>query len=192
MKTTLLIIALAVSLATATKSRAQILDQTGPYGPVGWSSSATLCKIRPNSAANSFNYGNGTVAFTATSYGTIGLACNMPGTMNGVAYSDINALAFTFSDNSGQTGGCTVSVYLVDLTKANSSVAAIRLHDADGWSSGQSFSGIWTAQIGLTSNTWPLNPNHIYQVVINLYRPQSAVGVCNPTAYGAYLEDLIS
>ncbi|HTS56334.1 MAG TPA: hypothetical protein VMH03_02220 [Terriglobales bacterium] len=186
----LLIIALAASLATATQAHAQTMDQTGPLGTVGWSSAATLCKLHPNSAASSFNYVKGTVAFTATSYGTIGLACTVPGISNGLAPSDINALAFTFSNSSGQTGGCTVGVYHVDRTRAASNVAAVAATADSGWTSGQSFSGIWTGNLFLT-NTYPLNTAHFYEVDIYLYRPQSAVGVCNPTAYGAYLENLV-
>jgi hypothetical protein len=184
MKTTLFVIAVAVILAGATLAQAQaVLDQTGPIGSVGWSTPATFCQKLPNSAASKFNYVSGAVSFTGTSYGTIGLACVIPGIMNGVSESNINAFGINFLDASGQTGGCTVSAYLVNRTNGNH----------DGWVSGRSYgSPVWTVNAPMTGNTYPLNTNqNNYEVDIYLYRPSSAVGVCNPTAYGAFVEYVI-
>jgi len=62
-----------------------------------------------------------------------------------------------------------------------------------GWSNGESFSGsVWTVDIGLISNTFPLNTRNFYEVDIYLVRPETAVGVCNASAYGAYTEEIIS
>jgi hypothetical protein len=204
MKTRLLIIALTLNLASATLMLAQ--QQTGPSGIIGWSESAILCKALPTSAPSSFNYVTGAVTFTATSYGTIGLLCTVPGIANQLAPDaqglpslpknlsgtvdagvgcdtpgcGINSFAFSFLDPGGQAGGCSVSAYLVDRTTGLNT----------GWSSGSSWSGgVWTVDVGLNpSTTYPVNTKHFYEVDIYLSRPESAVGVCNPTAYGAYLE----
>jgi hypothetical protein len=183
MKTTLFVIAFAVILAGATLAQAQtVLDQTGPIGSVGWSTSAVFCKIHPGSAASTLSYVDGTVKFTSTSSGTILLVCPVPGIMNGVPVGNINAFGLNFLDASGQTGGCTVNVTLTNRTTRK----------YDFWTSGQSFSGsVWTANVPMTGNTYPLNTSDNYDVDIYLYRPASAVGVCNPTAYGVFLEYVI-
>ena len=178
MKTRLLIVALAANLACASLLHAQ--QQTGPSGIIGWSQEAALCTKLPGSAASSSNYEIGAVTFTATSYGTIGLACTVPGIANGVSPSGINAFAFSFLDPGGEAGGCTVSAYLVNRTAPA---------DAAGWSSGQSFSDkVWTVDVGAGP---ALNMSDFYDVDLYLYRPKSAVGVCSPAAYGAYLEEII-
>ena len=183
MRTKLFAIAFAVILAGATLAQAQpILDQTGPVGSVGWSTSAVFCRIHPGSAASTLSYVDGTVKFTGTSSGTILLVCPMPGIMNGISVSNINAVGLNFLDASGQAGGCTVNVTLTNRTT----------HAYDFWTSGQSFSGsVWTANVPMTGNTWPLNTSDNYDVEIYLFRPASAVSVCNPTAYGVFLEDVI-
>jgi hypothetical protein len=99
MKTRLLIIALAVNLASATLTHAQQLG--GPSGSVGWSETATLCKLLPGSPATTFNYATGAVNFTSRSFGKIGLACSVPGIMDGVDVGSINSYAFSFNDPSG-------------------------------------------------------------------------------------------
>jgi hypothetical protein len=188
MKTRLPIIALAVNLASATLMLAQTPHQGVPYGHIGWNESATLCKLLPGSAASSFNYETGGVTFTATSFGTISLACTVPGIANGVAPGNINAYAFSFLDPGGEEGGCSVNVYAVD----RSGPAVV-----SDWSSDGSFSGtfepgeglepFWTVDVFLPSNV-NLASGHFYDVDISLVRPHSAVGVCAPTAYGVYLE----
>jgi hypothetical protein len=46
-----------MGLACADQSHAQILDQNGPLGIIGWSSSAPLCQVLPGSPAIFINYG---------------------------------------------------------------------------------------------------------------------------------------
>jgi hypothetical protein len=174
-------LALALSLASANQLLAQVtLDKTGPAGSIGWSSSATLCKILPGSAPSTLYYPAGTVTFGKNNFGTIGLICSMPGIVNGNDPRLINNVAFSFSNPNDQYG-CSVSVYFVDRTTGLS----------NGWASDRSrdFSGIWTANVGLNGNTLPLT-NHTYDVDIYLYRPRSGINLCNPIAYSAFMEQV--
>jgi len=185
MTTRLLIAVLAVNLANATLMVEQ--QEGGPSGSVGWSESAALCRLLPNSAASSFNFETGAVTFNGASYGTIGLACTVPGIANALSPFVINAYAFSFLDPSGEPGPttpeCSVAAYLVDRT-----APAV----LEGWSSEKSFSGsrFWTVDVHLNNSNNNLVNGHFYDVDIYLFRPKSAVGKCSPTAYGAYLEDL--
>jgi hypothetical protein len=86
----------------------------------------------------------------------------------------------------GQTGGCTVAAKFVDDSTGVTT----------SWSSGVSFGArlgfrdLWTVDIG-TGNNFPFNTADLYEIDIYLTRPQSAVGVCNPTALGVYMEDVL-
>jgi hypothetical protein len=171
-----------IGFACADQSHAQFLDQNGPFGAIGWSSSAPLCQVLPGSAASFTNYSApSSVSFAANSFGTIGLICNMPGIMNGLTPSDMNYVAFTFS-NPNASSGCTASVQLVDRTTAT---------PVYSWATPQStsYNGIWTVNAGSPTIS-SLNAGHTYDVEMYLYRPKSLAGVynCNPTAYAAFLE----
>jgi len=182
--TRLLIVALAVNLASVKLMHAQEPHLSPPLGAIGWSESADLCKVLPGSAASKVNYAQGTLSFTAASFGTIRLACPMSGIMNGIDVGSINDFAFSFSDVGGQTGVCTVAATFVDHTTGI----------VTNWSSGGSFNPRytfhgpipWTVDIGL--NNFPLNAADLYEVDITLTRPKTAVGVCFPTAFGVYME----
>jgi len=117
------------------------------------------------------------VSFANGAYGTIGLACTVPGIANGMTPSQINAFAFSLI-NSGQ--GCVVSGYLVDRTTGLNT----------GFSISQSLvaGNLYTVEVPLTDNTYPLNQTHRYEVDIYLSRTQSEVNQCIPTVYGAFLE----
>jgi hypothetical protein len=174
-----------IRLACADQSYAQLLDQNGPLGIIGWSSSAPLCQVLPGSAASFINYSApSSVSFAANSYGTIGLICNMPGIMNGLTPNDINDVAFTFS-NPNASSGCTASVQLVDRTTAT---------PVYSWATPQStsYNGIWTVNAG-SQTIGSLNAGHTYDVEMYLYRPNSLSGVshCNPTVYAVFLESFL-
>jgi len=180
-------IALALSLGSANQVLAQdgYRDQflnwiapTGPTGTVGWSSPASLCQLLPGSAPSIVDYATGGVTFAANSFGTIGLACPMQGTMNGVLPKDINQVALRFS-NPTPAAGCAISVYFVDrFTGLNSGWASDKSHD---------LTGVWTANIWLNGSTSPAT-QHTYDVDVYLFRPQSAETSCNPVAFGMFME----
>ena len=171
---------LVLGLAGATLALAQgsaMLDQNGPLGGVGWSSSAPLCVLPSASAPATVDYVNGAVSFTKTSSGTIVLLCSMNTIGNGLTPTDINAVALTFSNNGGAANSCTIVYEYVDRSTG----------DVAGWNTGtQVFNGIWTANVGLT-----MVPNHTYDIDIYLYRPKAAVKSCNPTVYGVFMETII-
>ena len=182
-KTSIMALAAALTLVGASQAHAQQLDQNGPLGNSGWSSSAPLCKILPGSAASAVNYSAPSfMTFAPNSYGTIGLICNMNGITNGLTPLDMNAIAFSFS-NPNPEAGCTATVQLVDRTTAT---------PVYYWTTGRStnYKGIWTVNTGSPSRG-SLYFNHTYDVEMYLSRPQSAVNSCNPIAYAAFLEDWI-
>jgi hypothetical protein len=172
-------LAILLSFAATTPLLAQTLNQGGPTGPIGWSSSAVLCHVLPGAAHQDLDYIHGTVTFTSTSYGRIGYVCSVPGIMNRLTPGDINDFAFSFSNPSAQSGGCTISVDFLDSTTSLT----------DTWTTGESLSGLWTANIPLV-HTYPLT-DHAYDIRFYLNRPQSAVNVCNPVAYAAFMEEII-
>lgn len=190
----LLIIALGVNLASATLMHAQSLAPhlNPPYGTpegvVGWGESAVYCKVLPGSAASTISTGTNTVTFAPTSYGVIQLICPVPGIMNGLSVSSVHDFAFNFSDAGGQLGKCTVGATFRDSTTGTTTV----------WSSEDSFPPQFTPPYGmvpwtvdvLIPDSFPLNMTHLYEIDIILTRPQTAVGVCSPTANAVYMESL--
>ena len=95
-----------------------------------------------------------------------------------------------FRMQGGQTGKCYVTATLYDHTTRTMST----------WDSGfVSWPPIYVASRGITvpwlleegiTNNLPLNFSHIYSIDISLYRPQTAVGVCSPTANAVYMQVL--
>jgi hypothetical protein len=182
MKTKACLASLAVVIALASSHQAlaqTFLDQNGPDFQVAWSSSAALCQLMPGSAASTVNIVTGTVSFAPNSYGTIGLICSMSEIGNGLLPADISDLAYSFSNPSPQFG-CTSSTYFVDRTTG--------LHD--GWIlDGIPRNGVRTVNVQLTKATLPLT-NHTYDTDVYLFRPKSAVALCNPVAYSLFMEGI--
>lgn len=175
---------IALGLGGAHQTFAQTLspfvNQNPPSTEVGWNTPASLCQILPGSAQSTVDYVGGSVSFAPNASGTIGLICNMPGTMNGLipAGHPVDYVALSFS-NPNVAAGCTASVFMID--RATGAV--------DGWTSDKStnFSGIWTAHAPL-NKTAPLATNHTHDVDVYLFRPASAGNTCNPMARGMFTE----
>ena len=199
MKTRIFAVVSAALIFLACAHAQVVLTQSfGPSGNVGWSSPASACVLEPNSlliaafVPSVFNSNNTAVdapdgiSSASRAFGTIILRCPVQGIMNGVSVSDVNALAVTFQNQNGATGGCSISIYF--------DAANFLLSEAPGrfpiWTTSQSLSGVWTSEIDLI-NGIPLQTSFTHAVDIVLTRPRTAVGVCNPVAYGTYLEAII-
>lgn len=169
-----------INLAGANLASAQALQtisHNGPNGTIGWSTSAPVCQKMDWSAPISTNFGGPSfVGFAPGASGSVVLMCNVNGISNGLNFSHINTLEFVFS-NATAGFGCSVEIQLVDRTTLTTGVR---------WATDSMtvYSGVTTVNIG----GFPaLLPTHTYDLEFYVRRPPSAVNICNPVVYAAYL-----
>lgn len=185
MKTKMLVatVALVVTMAFTGQGHAQTIFSSGPLGIVGWTSRAADCRIVSGAGLAALN--SGSVTFHPASHGTINLECQASTIMR-VDPTALNALGLTFQNDNGFVNGtnpCTI----ITTIGAYPYVGGLPTLVAAFNTSGQSFSGLQTANIPLTAFlSYDLNQ---YLVGISLSRANGAT--CNPIAVASFLEDII-
>ena len=133
------------------------------------------------------DYAAGAVTFAPAASGTIGLICSIPGVANGFFPEDMEAFSITFS-NPNSKAGCDISAYIVDRTTQK--INGLKIHP------GADYRGVWTADIDFATGVdglepiWPIVANHTYDVDVYLSRSQAAGNMCNPVAFGLFLDDI--
>ncbi len=185
MKTKLFAVALvAVSLASATQARAQVIySTTGPSGIVAWSSVpvGAVCRITKGNTLKAIT-GTEAITFAASSFGRISGACYV-GSIMRVDPSSVNAFGLTFSGTNASQ--CTVSG---QMEQAEPFTGVLPTLIGAFSTSGVSFSSFpETANAALSAF---LNFDaHTYFVNFTLVRPSGAT--CNPSVSLAFLEEII-
>lgn len=178
MKARLIVIAIALTVASATQALAQ-------GGIVGWVGVAGACSIDSKSAAHKTSFG--TVSFNGTASGKIILNCPIDAIMR-VDPTAINAWGLIFNNDKGIVGGvnkCTVAAQFVQVPNSNP-VLPILLNTFT--TAGTSYSGFTTVDPLPIGAFLDVNAN-TYMVSITLSRAAGAT--CNPQVWVAFAEDII-
>ncbi len=174
----------ALTIATATQARAQVIFANGPIGIVAWTEVPKDCTIFKG-AGLAANVGNGGITFKTSSYGTITLACYVTAMMR-VDPSVVNAFGLTFTNINGVVGGvdqCLISSSVGAYPYAGGSPTLIGAFST----AGQNFTTPETANAPLFAF---LNVDtNMYTVSIALVR-QTGVA-CNPVVAATFLEEVI-
>jgi hypothetical protein len=112
MKTCLTIFAIgfALTIATATQVRADVIFSTDPLGIVAWTDVPTDCTVSQGPGLIA-KIGVGGITFGVNKFGTISVRCYVTSIMR-VDPGSVNAFGVTFANINGFVGGvnhCTVS-----------------------------------------------------------------------------------
>jgi hypothetical protein len=199
MKTKLFIMAAAISLASASQSRAQVLrtNQLAIYQPpppppvyvdtkgiIEWSSMASGCSLTGTATA-SVNVFGGSVTFNGTSFGDIFLSCPVSSLMG-----QVNAFGFAMRNDNGYVGGvnhCYADSAVMRQDKYTGVVS--KLASPSTWNLSLLTGPHWiTGALSTIVQESDLN-NGLYWVVLHLNR--DATLSCNPEADAAYLHYVI-
>ena len=178
MKTRLIIVAIALTLASATHALAQ-------SGIVGWVGVAGTCSIDSRSAAHKISFG--TVSFVGTASGNITLNCPIDAVTR-LDPTSINAWGLIFNNTNGFVGGvnkCTISAQFVQVPNSNPALPIL----LDTFTTaGTSYSGFTTVDPLPTRAFLDVNNNQ-YMISVTLNRVTGAT--CNPQLWVTFAEDII-
>lgn len=178
MKTRLMIMALALTLASATHALAQ-------GGTVGWVGVAGVCSIDSKSAAHKISFG--TVSFNGTASGNIILNCPIDAVTR-MDPTAINAWGLIFKNDNGLVGGvnkCTISAQFVQVPNSNPAVPILL---GTFTTAGKPYSGFTTVDPLPIGAFLDVNNNN-YMVSITLNRVAGAT--CNPQLWVTFAENII-
>jgi len=178
MKARLIIVAISLTLASATHALAQ-------SGIVGWVGVAGVCSIDSKSAPHKTSFG--TVSFNGTASGNIYLNCPIDAIMR-VDPTAINAWGLIFNNNNGFVGGvnkCTVSAQFVQVPHSDPNHPSLL---GTFTTAGTSYSGFTTVDPLPIGAFLDVNAN-TYVVSITLNRVSGAT--CNPQVWTTFVEDII-
>jgi hypothetical protein len=178
MKNKLIIVAIALALASATHALAQ-------GGTVGWVGVAGTCAIDSRSAAHKISFG--TVSFNGTASGNITLNCPVDAVTR-VDPTAINAWGLIFNNTNGFVGGvnkCTISAQFVQVPNSNPTLPILL---GTFTTAGTSYSGFKTVDPLPIGAFLDVNNNQ-YMVSITLNRVAGAT--CNPQLWVTFAENII-
>lgn len=173
----LLAFTLAITAATATQSRAQVVWSAPASGCVAESLGETLASINPV---------YGTVSFAAGKHGDIHMTCPISFLSSAYGQTSPSGLVLTFYDYLGSVGGVNHCFIDAALLRSNLQVEQgwtitdFSTIDADSEYAGRQ------VVAGYIPETFNFQSNY-YWVDVWLHRDASNAA-CNPTFVGAFLE----